>query len=115
MEIKTERSSLSELVLGLTTIALEYLGEISYQSNDSVSHSEEVEQDKQPLTTRSQSTNSESSSTVINFDLAKKNIEWIEAISEKTAGNLTTTEQGLIDTVLIDLKQKLSQKQQDQS
>lgn len=92
MSTANDLSVLSELVLSLSTLALHYLGEtvISDESSGSSDASPEGVSQHQ------------------NLEIAKQNIEFIEVIAEKTKGNLTTAERGLIDMVLADLQDRLA-------
>jgi hypothetical protein len=52
------------------------------------------------------SENGEQVTARINLDLARQNIEIIAMLKEKTKGNLTLSEEKLIDQVLSDLRLK---------
>lgn len=92
MSQASELSVLSELVLSLSTLALHYLGE-SVISDEADEGSDAADQ---------------GASQHQNLDIAKQNIEFIEVIAEKTQGNLTSAERGLIDMVLADLQDRLA-------
>mgnify|MGYP001170849424 CR=1 FL=1 len=69
----------SGLILGFSSAALYYIGHSSIEGKKSGE---------------------------INFPLALQNIEIVELLKEKTAGNLSQEESRLIEEVLGDLKQK---------
>lgn len=83
MSRESETSRFSELVLGFASAALTYLGEL--YSGDS-------------------------STEVVNLDLAKQNIDFLDVLKEKTKGNLDEQELKLLTSVLTDLKSKYSAK-----
>ena len=107
---REELSVLSELVLGLASVALHYMGEISYMA-----YQEKIAKGKKGKTSEKAAEGSDgkdktiSSPDDINLDLAEQNVEFIQAISEKTSGNLTETEQTIIQSVLVDLRKKLAE------
>ena len=106
---ESELTLLSELVLGLSSVALHYLGEISYVDDHSLMHTnlpKEIGDDK--------STNSSESSKNINLELARQNIDFIVTISEKTKGNLTKSERKIIDTTLQELQDLYEEKKKFQ-
>ena len=72
--------SFTELIMGFSSAALYHLGEANFD---------------------------ESTQKAQNLPLAKQNIDIIEMLKTKSAGNRTTEEDGLISEVLRDLKTKL--------
>jgi len=67
------------LILGLSGVALHHLGETKA---------------------------SEGQPDLVNFPLARQNIEIIAMLAEKTKGNLTSEEEGMIQQVLLDLRMR---------
>ena len=105
---ESDLSLLSELVLGLASVALHYLGEITYIEDHNLLHSSSpthISKAKKP-------SSSSSKVSEINLELAKQNIDFIITISEKTKGNLTTAERKIIDTNLKQLQQLYQEKKQ---
>lgn len=78
-----ETSPFSELVLGLSSAALYYLGEMQIDGHTSGD---------------------------VNLDLARQNIDFVKILQEKTKGNLDEQENDLLSSVLIDLQVKFSAK-----
>lgn len=75
------------LILGLSGAALHYLGE---------------------------TTPSPKNGEGVSLPLARQNIEIIALLSEKTKGNLTNEEEGLIQQVLLDLRMRFIEKSKHQ-
>lgn len=94
MSSKTKSSPFSELILGLSAVAMHYLGETSISvSSSSTTHKKQ-----------------ESSAKVVNLELAKQNIDFIAVLSQKTQGNLTSDEREILDSALEDLQLRYASK-----
>ncbi|MCY4443346.1 MAG: DUF1844 domain-containing protein [Proteobacteria bacterium] len=90
-------SPFSELVLGLSSAALHYLGEIPYgQLEGSLESSLKTDEEA----------GSVPSQLPVNLELAKQNMEFIKILSEKTQGNLSSQESQILQGVINDLNIK---------
>lgn len=131
-ELQTEKtpkvSTFSELVLGLSSVALHYLGEIPYDSGGDKKKSTPKEaslkhhgssageadggaggKEKAENHGGMQLGQSGGGSGVSrHLDLALKNIDYLDVLSERTRGNLSPSERDLLDNVLSDLKVRYS-------
>lgn len=97
-------SVFSELILGLSSAALHYLGDISYGVQVGAGQGG-------GLSDKTQSpADIESSSGLTggecHLELAQKNIDYLYILSQKTQGNLSPSERELLDHSLTDLQQR---------
>ena len=101
-DLPSNLSVFSELVLGLSSVALHYLGEIPYDGKP--------EGGEVSLQHHRASGEESDSSEPCHLELARKNIDYLDTLSEKTRGNLSSLERDLLDHVLSDLRERYEAK-----